>query len=310
MLLEMFDTIAIKHYLARPPTEDALHSLGWLMRFNKYDGRTCAFIRNEQDSTEPRLTLSLNPKSQWHLKAEASLSKLLRGVNVPLLGESEIETSLRLLATKVEEKIGIKFDPNTALVCRADFARDLYVGETAVVPIIAKLMRVQIPRYDRTLRNDESVVFTPKGASKGKRISVYDKLAEVIQRNGSEEEQRNARGILRLEVGLKTKAITYLTRQLKLPNREAQHIMTREVADYVLQDALQKLQFDAIDSNATEVIQKLISEFGTSRAKNLLGFMEIKKQFGEEFYKDETLNYSRRTYFRDLADCRKAGVLP
>jgi hypothetical protein len=307
----MIDTLAIKHYLARPPTEEDLRSLGWQPRYSKRDGTICAFVRNEpKGSTEPRLTLSLTPKMQWHLKAEASLPKLLRGANVPLLDETEIEGSLRLLSAAVEKWSGRKFDPNTALLCRVDSAKDIQVGESSLVPMIAKFARVQIPRYDRTPHNDESVVFTPRGESNSKRISVYNKLLEVIRRGGNEEEQRNARGILRLEVGLKTKAITYLAEKLKLPSRETQHVLTREVAHYVVQDALQKLQFDAMDLDANEVIEKLIAHFGTSRARSLLGFIELRKHFGEELYKCEGLRFPPRTYFRDLADCRRAGVLP
>jgi hypothetical protein len=191
-----------------------------------------------------------------------------------------------------------------------DFAQDIQASESAIVPMIVKLMRVQIPRYDRTQYNDTSVVFTPKGDSKSKRISVYNKLAEVMQRNGSANEQHGARDKLRLEVGLKTKAVSYLAGRLKLPSREGQHILTRDVADYVLQDARQRLQFDAIYSEANEVIEKLIAHFGISRAKSLLGFIELRKQYGEGLHKSEALHFPPRTYFHDLADCRKAGVLP
>jgi hypothetical protein len=307
----MIDTVAIKHYLARTPTEEDLRSLNWPPRYCKHDGTIRAFIRNGQKgSTEPRLTLSLNPKMQWHLKAEVSLPKLLRGSNVPLLSESEIESSLRLLSEYVERWGGRKFDPDTALVCRVDFAKDIHVDESVIVPTIANFARVQIPRYDRTPHNDESVVFTPKGKSNNKRISVYNKLAEVRLRKGSEDEQHRARGILRLEVGLKTKAIEYLAGKLKLPSREAQHVLIPKVANYVLQDAMQKLQFHTITSDTNEVIEKLIAHFGVSRAKSLLGFIELRKHLGEKLYKQEYLNFPPRTYFRDLSDCRKAGVLP
>lgn len=307
----MIDTVAIKHHMARPPTEEDLYSLGWQPRYSKRDGTICAFIYNApKGSTEPRLTLSLNPKMQWYLKAEASLPKLLRGANVPLPDESEIENSLRLLSAVVERCSGRKFELHTALVCRVDFTKDIYIGENSIMQMIARFAHVQIPRYDRTQHNDTSVVFTPKGKSNSKRISVYNKLAEVMQRNGSEGEQYNARGILRLEVGLRTKAISYLAGKLNLPSRETQHILTREVADYVLQDVLQQLQFDAIDLDTNEVIEKLIAHFNVSRAKSLLGFIELRKQFGEELYKNQEIRFPHRTYFRDLADCRKAGVLP
>ncbi|HEV2881081.1 MAG TPA: phage/plasmid replication protein [Pyrinomonadaceae bacterium] len=307
----MFDTVAIKHALTWIPTEEYLLSLGWRPRYSMFDGTIYAFTLNQQKSSvEPHLTIALTPQKQWHLKAEASLPKLLHGVNVPLLDESEIASSIRLMCASVEKCIGRPFDPATALVCRMDCAQDIHIEGGSVLPVIAKFQKVQIPRYDRTPHNDTSVVFTPKGENKSKRISIYDKYAEVIQRNGTDTEKHNARGIARLEVGLRTKAITYLTEKLELPNREAQHILTREVADFVLRDALQKFQFDSIGQSTNENIERLINHFGTSRAKSLLGFLEIKSQFGEDLYKYEELKYPRRTYFRDLADCRRAGVLP
>jgi hypothetical protein len=309
----MIDTVAIKHCLVRPPTEDHLCSLGWQPRFHRRGGTICAFVLNEpKGSSEPRLTLSLTPQMEWHFKAEASLPRLLHGANVPLLEETEIESSLRLLSASVERRSGMRFEPDDALVCRVDFARDFHTGEGEIVPTIANLMRVQIPRYDRTQHNDTTVVFTPRGENKSKRISVYGKLAEVMRRNGSEEEQNDARGILRLEVGLRTKAITYLARQrrLNLPGREARHILTRSVANEVLEDAMKKLQFAAVEQSTDDVTEKLLTYFGTSRTKNLLGFLELRRKYGEALSTHKELNYPRRTYFRDLADCRRAGVLP
>ena len=307
----MIDTVALKHYLACPPSDEDLRSLGWLPIYSRRDGTLCAYLRNEPErSDEPRLTLLLSPNLDWHLKAEVSLPSLLHGANVPLLTESERASSLRLLSAYVERWSGYKFDPQTALVCRVDFTQDMQVGESAIAPMIAKLMRLQIPRYDRKQHNDTGVVFTPKGKNIGKRISVYNKLSEVEQRNGSEIEQSNAQGILRLEVGLKTRAISYLVNKLKLPNREGQHVLTPTVADFVLQEAKSKLQFDSITIEANEAIERLITCYGTSRAKSLLGFMEMRRHFGEELYKNQGLHFPSRTYFRDLSDCRKARVLP
>lgn len=307
----MIDTIALKHYLVCPPASKYLCSQGWLPIYSRRDGTLCAYVRNEPErSDEPRLTLLLSPNLDWHLKAEVSLPSLLHGANVPLLDENERVISLRLLSAYVERWSGCKFDPQTAFVCRVDFTQDIQVSESAIIPIIAKLMRLQIPRYDRKQHNDTGVVFTPKGKSIGKRISVYNKLSEVEQRTGSEIEQSNAQGILRLEVGLKTRAISYLVKKLKLPNREGQHVLTPRVADFVLQEAKSKLQFDAITIEGNEDIERLITRYGTSRAKSLLGFMEMRRHFGEELYKNQRLHFPPRTYFRDLADCRKAGVLP
>jgi hypothetical protein len=309
----MIDTVVINHRLTRPPDEEQLRSLGWHPRYNVRDGTIKAYLCNEpKGSSEPRLTCWLSPKMEWHLKAEASLPKLLRGSNIPLLDESEIERSLQLFSTSVERRSGYRFNLNNSLVSKVDFARDIRVGESEVVQMIVRLFQRQIPRYDRELYNDTSAVFTPKGESKSKRILVYNKQAEVIQRGGSEEERRNALGIIRVEISLKTPSINYLTEveQLNVPSREVQHILTRNVADYVFQNTLKKLRFGAIDPNSDEAVKKLHAHFGTCRMKTLLGFLELRKRYGEDFYKHEWLDVSRSSYFRDLADCRHAGVLP
>lgn len=309
----MIDTVAIKHYIERPPSESHLRSLGWLPRYHRLGGTVCAYVSTEpKGSMGPRLTISLTPTMAWQLTAEASLPKLLRGVNVPLLDESEIESSLRLLATIVEERSGLTFDTDSALVSRVDFARDFNVSESDIVQTVAKFFQVQIPRYDRTQYNDTTVVFMPKGESRSKRISVYGKLAEVTRRCDNEEEQNSARDLLRVEVCLRTKALAYITRQkpLDAPNRETRHILTRRVASFVMDDALQKLQFEAVRTTEGDVIAKLLAHFGLSRTKTLLGFLELRRKYGEGLCSHEEINYGRRTYFRDLADCRRAGVLP
>src|SRR5947209_2306579 len=158
----MIDTVAIKHSLARPPTEEHLYLLDWQPRYDVRSGTIRGYVLNEpKGSVEPRLTLWPTPKMEWHLKAEGSLPKLLRGANIPLLDESEIESSLQLFAASVEKRSGVRFDLDNSLVCRVDFARDIHVGESEIVPTITKLARVQIPRYDRTQYNDTSLVFTP-----------------------------------------------------------------------------------------------------------------------------------------------------
>src|SRR5437588_4131779 len=114
----MIDTVAIKHYLTHPPNEEHLISLGWQPRYHRRDGTVCAFVHAEpKGSDEPSLILSSMPEMKWHLKAQASLPKLLHGANVPLLNESEIERSLRLMSASVEKRIGERFEPYTASVC-------------------------------------------------------------------------------------------------------------------------------------------------------------------------------------------------
>lgn len=308
----MIDTLALKHNLARPPTEEDLRLLGWQSRYNRRDGTIYGFVQNERnDNNEPRLTISQTPNGVWFIKAEASLPKLFRGVNVPLLDENEIESSLRLFSASVERRSGIAFNAETALVSRVDYTRDFQLGESNIITTVAKFMRVQIPSYDHESRNDTTVIFTPKGEKNSKRIIVYGKYAEVLQRDGSEEEQHFAQGILRVEVSLRTRAIGYVADKCGLPNREARYILKPDVANYVLDDALRKIQFEnVINANDDNTIETLISHYGSTKAKGLIGFLEIRKQRGEDFYKHDELHYSSRTYFKDLAACRKAGVLP
>lgn len=308
--VEMFDTVASKHCIAYPPNEMDLRSLDWQVFYDKRTGNLAGFSQNEKENgITPRLTIAQTPKKEWFIKAEASLPKLLRGMNIPLIEDNEIEGCFCLISELVEVQSGFRFEAHNAPLCRVDFARDINVGESAIMQIIDNIGRVQIPRYNRIRYCDSGVEFVTKGRKPNKRIKVYHKLAEVIERNGSNEEQQMAHGILRVEIQLRTSAINGLVEKLRLPNRQAQYVLTREVSDHVLKDALEKVQFNSIKLEAKQTIQKLHARFDINRTKSLLGFLELKELYGEDFYKLPYLKCSRRTYFRDLADCRRAGVL-
>ncbi len=75
-----------------------------------------------------------------------------------------------------------------------------------------------------------------------------------------------------------------------------------------MSEVLEGLNFyDLITKDKTN-LENLLEKFSTRKAMNLCGFLEMLKLRGELFYKDETLAFSKDSYFRDAKDCRKAKV--
>jgi hypothetical protein len=68
------------------------------------------------------------------------------------------------------------------------------------------------------------------------------------------------------------------------------------------------LNFYELVTNDKTNLENLLETFPTRKAMNLCGFLEMLKLRGELFYKDESLGFSKDSYFRDAKDCRKAKV--
>jgi len=319
----VIDTIALKHCYLKIPPVDRLLSLGWKPRFNSLNGSIQRFIFSEgRGSKVPRLTLSKCPRGLWHVRAEVSLTAWLYGSNVKLSEENDIKIGLKRLSDFVSKRASLDFEATTAQVSRVDFAKDFQIGEGNMKQSISKLSNLKVARYTRLTINDKSVYFETRGRQKNKEarrkeknrvLRTYSKFAEVINRNGRPEEIKIAIGILRIESSFMTlKSVTYLKKKLKLPSREAKVILKSEIADLVLDEAVNRLQLSTILSTNNRGINKfeiLNSFYGTSKAQRLLGYLSLHELYGENYYQLPFIETSRSTYYSDLAACRNAGVL-
>lgn len=299
----MFDTTKLKHY--RRVLENYDFQNEWkLARNTKYK----TWVHNpEKGVALPRLAI-YRTERLWHIEAEVSVPKMLFGHNARLLNQNDRNDGLQFISDYVEAHSGLPFNAETATVARVDFVRDFELLKSEVMPTLKKLSAQTISRTDKLFYNDECLYF--KALAKTRLIRIYDKLRQVLNsKTPNPEAIEYAQNKLRIEFCLlKTDAINRLVNNLSLPDKTAQSILNQNVADYAVNEVLDILQFTQILSNDKPLFELLRETFGTRKAMNLFGFLEAVSLYGEQFYKDESFDFSEHSYKRESRNCKKAKV--
>ena len=304
----MFDTFQISKTFARPPNKSEIANNGWKPLLNQHTGELTTFCLNSaKGKGEPRLTLSKNRNDYWIIRAEVSLGSWLHGSNLHLPNESELNHGLDLLSEYVESKSGIVFDAHTERVSRVDFTRDFQVGENAVIPIIAKFAKFNLPRYKRICFDETTVYFKNAGKERTKEFKIYSKYHEMSAKGKSDAE--SAKGILRLEILYRKSAVNRLAKSLKLKSHHANYILTKETSERVIEKAAKQLHFDSLLNNEPLNIENLFKHYGAGAGLKYIGFLYLRDKYGEDISKLPFMDVSRKTLKRYLDDCKKAGIL-
>jgi hypothetical protein len=307
----MFDTVALKHVFIKPPNLDGLVERGWLERFNRKDGDYRYWIHKTPVKHAPRLTLSRTPDYIWHLRAEVSISAWLRGSNLILPGESDIREFLPKLSEYVTYHSGSQFCAESAKVVRVDCTKDLQLGKAEVIPTLKRLSLSQIPKMLRVCYDDKSVEFKNKGKKITKKIKFYSKLDEVISKMRTVQEREMATGILRVEVAhFSAVSIENLRKQQNAKDKSAKTLLTKNLSESVTTSTMKIFNLFQSSSEGKSDLEKLLHQYSSNQSMRLLGFITFLKTYGENFYQHEWLNFSRRSYFNHLSQCKKAGIYP
>jgi hypothetical protein len=298
----MLDTVQIKHFFQSLNCDDFQRHWHYLSK-----ARNPTWTLNAKGSeTLPNLTMIFTPNGIWHLSAEVSLPKILFRHNARLPNQVEVFEGLQMISEYVEANSGLHFDAKTATVSRVDFAKDFPLSEAKVFQVIKKLSDKILPRMDKLLYNDSTLYFK----AKTRQIRIYGKFREVLSRKYAKPEYiKIAKGILRFEhCLLKNYAVDLIVKELSLPDKTTHSLLTQDVSDFVMSKVLESLNFYELITSDKTNLESLLEHFQTRKAMNLCGFLEMLKLRGELFYKDETLGFSKDSYFRDAKDCRKAKV--
>ena len=306
----MLDTFQISKTFARLLEPDEFIENGWKPLRHIHTGEPTALCFNSaKGSGEPRLTLSRNRNDFWNLRAEVSLGSWLYDSNLHLPNEAELRHGLSLLSEYVESKSGIAFNAHTERVSRVDFTRDFQVGEHSVIPIIAKFARLKLPRYARSCFDETTVYFKNAGKQKTKQFVIYSKYHEMLAGGKTNAEAGQAKGLIRLEVSFRKSAVNRLAASLKLPSHHANHILTGETSERVIQTAIKQLYFDSLLTADDFSIEKLFSLYGSTTAFYLIGFLYLITKYGNDLAKQPFIETSSKTLKRYSDKCSKAGVL-
>jgi hypothetical protein len=297
----MIDTVKIKHFYQSLISEDFKTNFKHIKFGNKP-----TWILNDKDARVPNLTMILTPNGIWHFSAEASLPKMQYGHNAKLLTQDQIDSQLDLMCKYAELHSGLKFDVETATVANVHFAKDFYLSESKVWQMIKKLSAKNLPRMDKLFYNDTTIYFKAKTRS----IRIYPKLQEVLARNNPHPEAiKSAKGILRIEHCLTSNyAINSLVKKFVLSDKTPNSILNEDVLNSSMSEVLESLNFYELQDLERTNTAILLELFPILKAMKLLGFLKIVDDFGEDFYKDKSHGFNKRSYLRYLRDCRKAKV--
>jgi hypothetical protein len=304
----MIDTFQISKTFARMPNQGELERNNWKPLRDKRTGKLTALCFNSAKG-EPRLTLSRTRNDYWIIRAEVSLGSWLHNSNLHLPNEDELHNGLDLLSNYVKNKSGIVFDVQTARVTRVDFTRDFQVGENAVIPIIAKFGKLNLPKYRRICFDDTTVYFKNAGKELTKQVLIYSKYHERLAKGNDIPEQEAAKGLIRLELSLRKSAVNRLARSLKLPSHHANYILTRETSERVLQKTMEQLHFESLLTTEVPNIENLFEICDSASAFTRIGYLYMRDKYAENLSKLPFIKISSKTLKRYENDCRQAGTL-
>jgi len=307
----MFDTAAISKTFFRTPNINLLRDNGCQAYISRFTGEPYKLVLNgAENAKEPRLTITKSPKGYWVIKAEVSIGDWMFNSNLFLPNENDMKQFFPMLSDFVRFKTGIKFEAHRERVTRADPTRDFTIGEANVLRVIKELNNIEIPKYDRKPINFTGVYFKNKGQVKNKVYSIYSKHHELANKNASNTEIELAKGLLRFSIEHKNnRAVANIAKSLKLPNHNANQILTRQVSDRLLEDGMQLLNLQPLLDHTHSPLETLGKNFNLSKPLTLAGHLYYKQVFGSNYDELDFINLKPETIKKYDRECAKAGIL-
>jgi len=212
------------------------------------------------------------------------------------------------MAEFAEEISGLPFEIETATVSLVHYTYDEHLTEPVVWQMVEKLAKRKLKSRLKNFVEDATIYFTGKGKAREDRI--YPKMQEVLKnKNTTEEAIRYANGNLRFESSFNKKtAIDSLLKRYSLPNSLAHTILTEDISDLVIADLLKSLNFFELLTDDKTELQLLLEHFPAKKAMVLRGFVQMIKEYGENFFKNKSLGISKDVYYRRMRECREAKI--
>lgn len=299
----MLDTVGIKHFYQSFRFDNFKEDWKKLLRKNP----TWTF-NAKGAKTLPKLTMINTPNGIWHLSAEVSLPKMLFGHNARLPNQSKVENGLRMIGDYVEEKSGLTFDIPTATVSSIHFSYDVNLSQSEVLPMISRLSDRTMRYTDKLFYNDSTLYFQTK--SKTRIVRIYSKLQEVLADKKATAEAINAAtGVLRFEhCLLDSGIINSFVKKNNLPDKTVASLLNENVSMSAISEVFNELDFFEMLSDNRSNLEILREHFSMRKAINLNGFLDAVRQYGENFYKNESLRFTKDSYYSDARSCREAKV--
>lgn len=308
--MRFIDTVGLSLQLDRMQWHRARDAqIGW--KKLAANGDSFKYVANK-GVQDPCLTLLPGWNQAKFLRVEFSPSTILTGSNLILSSYEDVDAAFDKVATFVESRLPINFDPTTCDVYRVDFAKDFKIARDKVKAVVRNFWNVELPKYRREAHNDETVYFKPCGTQSNSCIRIYDKLTQIGSKGVPLAWVSTSSGILRVERSYKTtRAVSALMRELDLPDRKPSSILNNGVGGEVLHETLRLLDFGnvvRVERDDVEILKFLISQFGDRRGAQLFGQLACRKHFGDLWATALGCNPSNSTKKRDRNDLRSVGI--
>lgn len=255
-----------------------------------------AFVLQRKD--ESPHYLSWSPRS-LRLKVETSFPKLLYGSNVGLVQASDVERGMDLLSERVTECVGKPIDARADGLVRSRvdfvFAFDTnWAGRGHVAEYLEAFKSLELPRhYSQNVARAQTLYWR----NAARVIRMYDKHTE--------SHDESARGVLRFEVQ-DNHVQTELEKLLPGTGVFFRDVAKWSVAKKILGNYLGAMGADLVIADERKLGEKLVANFGPTRARRLMGYLWYTRTFGRDGMED--LGFNRQMSWRDGREIESIGV--
>lgn len=294
----MLDTVLFRH-VCNDPCLNSFTQLGDKFVFNPPPVKGYA---------RPHLTWRTAPNGVGYLDAKVSLPKMLFGNNVQMISETDIPLVKDTVTGFVSDVVGVEFNAWTAPIGGLDVCHNWHVGEAETYMYLHSLRNAHIPRMVRRVIDNGTVDFI-NGSQK---VVFYSKHAETMKRaqegKATDEQLRASIGILRGEHRFtNTSACKRLASRLNVDSHRAEHLLTREVAEAVMNITVSELGLDNHIESGDSRLAILRERYGFGKTyETLAGFLQLCDIHGADNL--VRLGYHPETFRRRRKQLEVAGA--
>lgn len=297
------DTIGLVKDCNLPPTK-ILKDLGAVPKRSKYGEK---WVNNGiKGANEPRITIYPTWRRYNRIRVDLELSKLLHGHNVRLLNETEINDVLHLVSRNVENRTTIPFDAFNISMCRIDYAINIHFEPHIAREFLKRYFTYSIPRLLRHIIESQTVYFE----NNSRTISLYDKHLQMLKKKSVPPEViKAAEGLIRIEYSLKDeKSVQRFAERLGFKDVLAKTLLSQQSIKTATDEVCELLNVESFEYSDDSRIKRIFDQTGDiKKAIQLSGFLDAIKEFREDFYLSDGMNFSKSTYDRLKKESQELG---
>ena len=249
------------------------------------------------------LTIIKSDYGYCGVNIELSLAKFLDNSGLGEQTNDDIDCAFESIDYIIKEQVNVEFDSRTAKVGRLDVNADFPVGEDKIQSYINA-----ISRPNSRFTPAEFGETTKQFYNKSRKLLVYGKYKEVEHRwkkgRATDEQLEMAKGLLRVEVGLRKPPIDRLAKKLNI-SAEASHLINLTVARQIVSEGLHQLSLDMPRISDDALYRELLKHFGKD-APYWLGIIKWKEKYGDDFWR--ILGWSQSKYYKKKRELETANL--